>query len=110
MTEIDPRPRVRVPRTAAANEVVLIRTLVNHPMETGNRLDLDGATVARHIINRFECRFNGALVLDMQIEPSLAANPFIEFEAVVPESGVFQFAWHDDNGAIYETSAEIAVS
>ena len=110
MSDIDPRPRVRVPATAAPGEVVLIRTLVNHPMENGQRREADGSPVPRHIIHRFQCHFDAELVLDMAIEPSLAANPFIEFEAAVPHSGRFRFSWHDDNGAIYETAAEISIA
>lgn len=86
MSGFDARPRVRVPRTASVDEVVLVRTLINHPMENGHRVDTDGNTVPRHIINRFTCTFNGETVIDMEIEPSLSANPFIEFEARVPES------------------------
>lgn len=110
MSTIDARPRVRVPRTASADEVVLVRTLISHPMENGHRIDADGNTVPRHIINRFTCTFNGEVVLDMEIEPSLSANPFIEFEARVPESGEFAFTWLDDDGSVYEDSASIAVS
>jgi sulfur-oxidizing protein SoxZ len=109
MEKIDARPRVRVPRTAAPDEVVQIRTMATHPMENGHRLDRDGSTVPRHIINRFTCTFNGETVIDMEIGPSVSANPFIEFDARVPESGTFEFAWHDDNGDIYEESAEITV-
>ncbi|MDD7970748.1 thiosulfate oxidation carrier complex protein SoxZ [Roseinatronobacter alkalisoli] len=110
MSSSDIRPRVRVPRSASVNEVVLLRTLITHPMETGNRVDPDGTVVPRHIINRFTCRFNGEMVLDMEIEPSLSANPFIEFEASVPESGEFAFTWIDDDGSVYEESASISVS
>ncbi|MCC5983204.1 MAG: thiosulfate oxidation carrier complex protein SoxZ [Rhodobacteraceae bacterium] len=110
MDTIDARPRVRVPRTASPGEVVQIRTLANHPMENGERIDADGNRVPRHIIHRFVCTFNDETVIEMDIEPSLAANPFIEFEAEVPESGTFHFAWHDDNGDIYEATADIEVA
>lgn len=110
MEKIDARPRVRVPRTASVGEVVQIRTLINHPMENGHRLDTSGATVPRHIVNRFVCTFNSQTVVEIDIEPSLSADPFIEFEARVTESGTFQFAWFDDNGDMYQASGDIVVS
>lgn len=110
MNKIDARPRVRVPRTATVGEVVQIRTLINHPMENGHRLGADGVAVPRHIVNRFVCTFNGQTVLEIDIEPSLSADPFIEFEARVDESGTFQFAWFDDNGDLYQASGDIVVS
>lgn len=110
MEKIDARPRVRVPRTASAGDVVQVRTLINHPMENGHRIDTEGQTVPRHIVNRFVCTFNGETVIEMEIEPSLSSDPFFEFEARVAESGTFQFAWYDDNGDIYQADGSIEVS
>jgi len=109
MNEIDARSRVRVAQRAAPDEVVQIRALITHPMENGSRVGPDGALVPRHIIHRFLCTFNDRLVLDMDIGPSVSANPYLEFEARVPASGRFYFEWHDDNGAVYRDSAAIEV-
>ena len=104
------RPRVRVPSTAAKGDVVTIKTLISHQMESGQRKDSDGNTIPRSIINRFTCDFNGESVMEMILEPAISTNPFIEFQAVVPESGTFAFTWYDDDGSVYEESKDIAVS
>ena len=104
------RPRVRVPQTAAAGEPIVIRTLISHAMETGQRQDRDGNLVPRQIINRFTCDFNGDNVIDVTLEPAVSANPYLEFEAAVPESGEFVFTWYDDNGEIYTATAPIEIS
>ncbi len=103
-------PRVRVPREASAGETIVIKTLISHTMESGQRRDGDGNVIPRSIINRFTCEFNGETVLDMTIEPAVSTNPFIEFEAIVPESGSFVFTWYDDDGSVYEDVKEITVS
>lgn len=104
------KPRVRVPRDAAAGETITIKTLISHPMESGQRKGGDGNLIPRSIINRFTCDFNGENVIDMTLEPAISTNPFVEFQAVVPESGTFEFTWYDDDGAIYTDSKDIAVS
>jgi quinol monooxygenase YgiN len=48
---VAPTPRVLVPATAAKGEVVRIKTLISHPMETGLRRDGQGKTIPRRIIN-----------------------------------------------------------
>lgn len=103
------RPRVRVPKTASPGEVVTIKALISHIMESGQRKDDDGATIARSIIHRFTCDLNGANVIDIEIQPAVSANPYFEFDAVVEESGEFTFTWHDDDGDIYTETAEIEV-
>lgn len=103
-------PRVRVPRSAAPGDVVSIRTLISHPMESGQRRDGDGNVILRSIINRFTCDFNGVNVIDVTLEPAISTNPYFQFEAMVEESGSFAFTWYDDDGSIYTESADIAVS
>ena len=102
-------PRVRVPKTAAAGETITIKTLISHPMESGQRRDGDGNQIPRSIINRFTCAFAGETVIDVALEPAISTNPSFEFEAVVPESGVFAFTWYDDDGSVYSDEQEIAV-
>jgi sulfur-oxidizing protein SoxZ len=103
-------PRVRVPRDASAGDSVSVRTLISHPMESGQRRDGDGNLIPRSIINRFTCDFNGQNVIDVTMEPAISTNPYFEFEAVVPEAGEFKFTWYDDDGSVYEDSADITVS
>lgn len=104
------KPRVRVPDEASAGEVITIKTLISHPMESGQRKDSDGNTIPRSIINRFTCAFNGENVIDVTLEPAISTNPYFEFEAVVPETGTFEFTWYDDDGDVYTDTQDITVS
>lgn len=104
------KPRVKVPKTAAAGDVITIKTLISHKMESGQRKDGDGNTIPRSIINRFTCDFNGENVIDVTLEPAISTNPFLQFDAIVPEAGEFKFTWYDDDGDVYETAKNIAIS
>jgi len=104
------RPRVRVPKTAAAGEVITIKSLISHKMESGQRKDGDGNVIPRSIINRFVCAFNGVTVIDVTLEAAVSTNPFFEFEAVVPEAGDFTFTWYDDDGSVYEETKSVAIA
>jgi sulfur-oxidizing protein SoxZ len=103
------QPRIRIPKLAKKGEVVLIRTLVSHVMESGQRRDASGKTIPRNIINRFSCTFNGRPVLACDIEPAIAANPYLEFSARVEESGTFRFTWAADDGSVISASETITV-
>jgi sulfur-oxidizing protein SoxZ len=103
------KPRVKVPKKAAAGEAITIKTLISHKMESGQRKDDDGNVIPRSIINRFTADFNGENVIDVTLEPAISTNPFFEFEAVVPESGEFTFTWYDDDGDVYNEAKKITV-
>ncbi len=102
-------PRVRVPRSAEAGETIVIKTLISHPMESGQRKDGDGNPIPRSIINRFTCDFNGQNVIDVTLEPAISTNPYCEFQSIVPETGTFTFTWYDDDGSVYTETKDIAV-
>lgn len=104
------KPRVKSPKTAAAGEVVTLKTLISHPMESGQRKDSDGNVIPRSIINRFTCELNGNTVVDVTLEPAISTNPYFEFEAKVDATGEFKFTWYDDDGDVYEDTQAIEVA
>jgi sulfur-oxidizing protein SoxZ len=104
------KPRVRVPKEAAAGDTITIKTLISHKMESGQRKDDDGNIIPRSIINRFTADFDGQNVIDVTLEPAISTNPYFEFEATVPSSGTFTFTWYDDDGDVYTEEKAIAVA
>ncbi|MEZ5714521.1 MAG: thiosulfate oxidation carrier complex protein SoxZ [Paracoccaceae bacterium] len=103
------KPRVKAPKKAAAGEVVTIKTLISHKMESGQRKDKDGNLIPRSIINRFTAEFNGKSVIDVEMHGAISTNPYFEFDAKVPEAGDFKFTWYDDDGSVYEDVKSVAV-
>ena len=103
-------PKIRVPKTAKKGEVVEIKTLLPHIMESGQRKDKDGKTIPRRIINKFTAEFNGKPVFSANIEPAIAANPYMQFFAKVDESGTFKFTWTDDDGSVTTAEEKITVA
>lgn len=104
------KPRIKVPKSAAKGEIVEIKTLISHKMETGLRKDRDGKIIPRQIINKFTCTLNDKLVFSADWYPAVSANPYMAFNLRASESGTLNFTWHDDNGETYSASANIAVS
>ena len=103
------RPRVKVPKTASVGDVVTIKCLISHKMESGQREDKQGNKIPRSIINRFTCSLAGETIIVVEMEPAISTNPYFEFDATVVESGEFKFVWHDDDGEVYEKIKAIEV-
>lgn len=104
------KPRIKLPKQAGKGEVIEIKTLMAHVMESGQRKDASGKIVPRKIINRFTCSFNGKPVFEWELEPAIAANPYLQFSVKVEESGVFAFTWTDDDGAVIVAEEKIVVA
>ena len=104
------KPRVKVPKTAAVGDVITIKTLISHPMESGQRKDRKtGELIPRKIINNFVASFEGEEVVNVEIDPAVSANPYFQFDMKFPGEGTLKFAWTDDDGTVYETEKSIKV-
>lgn len=103
------RALVNVPKTAKRGEIIEIKTLISHVMETGFRHDSVGTVIPRDIITDFTCTYNGTEIFGATLYPAIAANPFITFHTLATESGTIAFKWTGDNGFAAEASANIAV-
>jgi sulfur-oxidizing protein SoxZ len=100
---------INVPRKAKRGDVIEIKTLMSHIMETGFRRTSAGELVPRDIITSFTCRYNGTEIFRADLFPAIAANPYVSFFTVARESGKFEFEWIGDNGFAETASAAITV-
>lgn len=103
------RVLINLPPRAKRGEIIEIKTLIAHPMETGYRLDNTGGAIPRHIINLFVCTYNGEEVFRAELFPAIAANPFLAFFTTATDSGEIVFRWSDDHGGTQIETRQITV-
>lgn len=103
------RAVVTLPAKARRGEIVEIKTLAQHPMETGFRRTQTGELIPRDIIRRFTCTYNGVEVYRADLHPAIAANPLIAFTTIATETGTLTFQWVGDNGYTVTEIAPIRV-
>lgn len=105
MTDI----RIAAPRRAGPGELIEIKTLIRHRMESGFRRDSLGQAVPRDILTDFRCRYDGREVFRAELFPAIAANPFLSFHLVADRSGVLEFRWTGQHGETFVDTREIEV-
>lgn len=104
------RALISVPKTAKKGDIIEIKTLISHVMETGYRPDATGKVAPRDILRRFTCRYNDEEVFSADLWQAIAANPFISFTTVATASGTLSFTWSGDNGFSQTETAAITVT
>jgi sulfur-oxidizing protein SoxZ len=90
--------RIQAPAVAKRGDVIEVRILIQHPMETGYRVDHVGKTVPKNAIRTLTCRYNGVEVFRAAMSPGIAANPYLQFCTIAEASGELEFFWTDDAG------------
>ena len=105
------RPRVRLDKKEAKKgELIEVKSLISHVMESGQRRDSSGNVIPRKIINKFTAEVNGKLVFSADIEPAVSANPYLQFKFRAEESGIIRFTWTDDDGTKITAEEKITVT
>ncbi len=103
------RALINVPAKVRRGEIVTIKTLIQHKMETGFRYTNTGVPIPREIVTAFVASWNGEEIFRAELYPAIAANPFITFHTIATESGMLTFTWTGDNGFSATERAQITV-
>ena len=104
------RTLITAPSSARRGDIIELRTLIAHVMETGFRPDANGQTKPRDLISRFTCRYNGEVIFSAELYPAVAANPYLAFTTVATDSGTLSFSWEGDNGFAQTETVAITVT
>ena len=90
--------RIKAPTKATKGEIIELKAMIQHKMETGYRRDRYGRQIPKDILRRFECIYNDEVVFRAEFFPAVAANPILVFNTVAMESGSLVFKWIDEAG------------
>ncbi|HET7867733.1 MAG TPA: thiosulfate oxidation carrier complex protein SoxZ [Burkholderiaceae bacterium] len=104
------RTLITAPRTARRGEVIEIRALIAHAMETGLRVDAEGRKLPRDIIHRFTCRDGDELVFSAELFTAVATNPYLAFSIVAMTTGTLTLTWEGDNGFAHTETLALTVT
>ena len=104
------KARINVPRDVASGDVIEIKTLITHPMETGFRVDSLGVKIPRNILTQFEVKLDEGVVFQAELQPGIAANPYISFFLKAESSGLLTFTWLGQNGFSLVETRELDVA
>ena len=89
--------------------VVTVKTLLSHPMETGERKDKKtGKKIPAHYITEVTCEVNGKKVMTAYLGPGVSKNPYMSFEVKGARKGdTVKLTWIDNKGESASQEAPI---
>lgn len=99
-----------MPESASAGDIIELKVMIQHTMETGYRRDAMGEPIARDILKKFECRYLEQAVFSCELFPAIAANPLLVFRLRVKRSGSVEFIWTDQHGKIFRDQRMLSVN
>ena len=104
------RAIISLPPNPRRGDIIEVKALAAHIMETGFRHTQLGVPIARDIITDFSCSYNGREIFSAQLHPAIAANPYLAFNLLVADSGTITCKWTGDQGYTVTESVAITVA
>ena len=92
------KPRIKIPDPVRLGDVIEVKTLISHVMETGFRKGDDGNLVPRNIIQKLTATYAGKTVFTAELSSGISANPYIAFFVRITEPGTIELTWEGDLG------------
>ncbi len=87
----------------------VVRVLMSHEMETGQRKDAAGKTIPAWHITDVTATHNGKPVMAAEWGPAVAKNPFLQFTVKGAKAGdKIAVTWKDNKGATRTDEATVA--
>jgi len=95
-------------RAQVAGPAATVRVLMSHEMETGQRRDAAGKLIPAWFIQEVSASHNGKPVLGAQWGPSIAKNPFLQFNVKGAKAGdKIVIVWKDNRGETQTNEASV---
>lgn len=86
-------------RATLLGNIVEVRALISHIMETGHRKDENDQAIPAHFIQQVTATHNGRVVLSAQWGPAISRDPYLEFRFRGGVSGdQVSISWEDNRG------------
>lgn len=101
--------RLIFPQRIRSGDVIRVRLLIQHAMETGYRQDMDGRLIARNVIHLVRCEMGGQEVFRAEPSSGISANPLFEFTVRALRTARWTIRWEDDAGLQAEISQLMTV-
>lgn len=97
-------------RLKNVDDIVLVKVIMNHPMETGQRRDKStGKLIAAHFINQIKIAINGKDVLVSRCSGGISKNPYFGFQVSGAKTNdIVKVSWFDNLGESDSIEATVA--
>ena len=95
-------------RAHAVDGLVTVKSVINHPMETGQRkIKKTGKKVPPHYIREVIVSRNRRVVMEAFWGKSISRNPFLSFEIPGRRGDLITISWLDNRGRSDTASAKV---
>ena len=100
--------RIRVPDRIQRGDLILVHSIISHPMDTGFFRDAEGDPIPAYFIKLVVVTYGGSEVARFEWTSGISRDPVVTFTLKADKEGPLTMVWTDNKGATFTQSVNIS--
>ena len=100
--------RIKVPDRIARGDVIVVNSIISHPMDTGFFRDADGDPIPAYFIKEVVVTYGQQEVARFEWTSGISRDPVVSFTVKADKEGPLTMVWTDNQGAAFKQSVGIS--
>jgi sulfur-oxidizing protein SoxZ len=99
--------RVLLPPSITHGDVIYVRAIIEHPMDTGFFRTAEGQPIPAYFINDVTVTYGDEVVAHFEWTSGVSRDPSVTFPLKATHEAPVAITWKDNKGGVYHQSADV---
>jgi sulfur-oxidizing protein SoxZ len=99
--------RVLLPQAIKKDDVIYVRAIIEHPMDTGFFRTADGQPIPAYFINDVSVTYGDDVIAHFEWTSGVSRDPSVTFPLKATRETTVAVTWKDNKGGVYHQSADV---
>jgi sulfur-oxidizing protein SoxZ len=108
MTDSIGEARIRVPDRIHRGDVIVVNSIISHPMDTGFFRNAEGDPIPAYFINQVVVTYGDQEVARFDWTSGISRDPVVSFTLKADREAPLTMIWTDNKGAAFKHSVSIS--
>jgi sulfur-oxidizing protein SoxZ len=100
--------RIKVPDRITRGEVIVVNSIISHPMDTGFFRNADGDAIPAYFIKEVVVTYGEQEVARFEWTSGISRDPVVSFTVKADKEAPLTMVWTDNKGAAFKQSVGIS--
>jgi sulfur-oxidizing protein SoxZ len=100
--------RIKVPDRITRGDVIVVNSIISHPMDTGFFRNADGDPIPEYFIKEVVVTYGDQEVARFEWTSGISRDPVVSFTVKADKEGPLTMVWTDNKGAAFKQSVGIS--
>src|SRR3954464_15019955 len=99
--------RIKIPDRISRGDVIVVNSIISHPMDTGFFRNAEGAPIPAYFIKDVLVTYGGDEVARFEWTSGVSRDPVVSFTLKADKEALLTMVWTDNKGSTFSKTVDI---